>query len=96
MRLLLLVVMCVTLMGCPLTKPQLPKETYIVVEKYKPLPDWATRPYQMPQPADGTVGERTKSNEARGTLLEILFCHRRLLSLLDKGEKVDEKECDQQ
>ena len=96
MRFVLLVLICVMITGCFWnTKDDLPKETIITVEKFKPLPSWATEQYQIPQPTDGTVGARAVSHEERGWLLETLLCHRHLLTLLDKGEKADAKECDQ-
>jgi D-alanyl-D-alanine dipeptidase len=74
-------------------RPNVPEQVTVVVEKYRPLPTWATAPLDKPQPADGTVGERVRSEHARGVVIDLANCHRRLLGLLDKGEPVDDAEC---
>lgn len=83
-----------TAASCGNSRPQLPETVEVVVEKYRDLPTWATEPLPLPQPADGTVGERVQSEHDRGEVILLANCHRRLLGKLDKGEPVDEKECE--
>jgi hypothetical protein len=75
------------------SRPNTPAQVTVVVEKFKPLPAWATDPLLKPEPADDTVGARLRSNEARGGVIDIANCHRRLLQKLDRGEPVDKREC---
>lgn len=74
-------------------RPEVPREVKVVVEKMTPPPSWATDPLAKPEPADGTVGARTRSHEARGAVIDVANCHRRLLARLGRGEHVDPKEC---
>lgn len=83
-----------TAASCGTTRPQLPETVEIVVEKYRDLPTWATDPLPKPMPADGTVGARVMSEDARGHVIDLANCHRELLRKLDKGEQVDPKECE--
>lgn len=78
--------------GCQ-TRPNVPEQVTVVVEKFRPLPAWAKEPLPKPQPADGTVRERIRSEHARGVVIDLANCHRRLLARLDSGEAVDPKEC---
>lgn len=71
-----------------------PKQVTVVVEKPIPPPDWATKPYAKPMPRDGTVGAVVESDSAKGALLDVLLCHRRLLDQLGKGKDVDPKSCE--
>jgi hypothetical protein len=93
-RLALLTVL-LTAVGCASRErlPEIPEQVTVVVEKYRPLPSWATEPLDKPQPADGTVGERVRSEHARGVVIDLANCHRRLLARLDKGEAVSDQEC---
>lgn len=75
------------------TTPNVPEQVTVVVEKYRPLPAWATEPLEKPQPADGTVLERVRSEHARGVVIDLANCHRRLLAKLDRAESVGETEC---
>ena len=74
-------------------RPTIPEQVPVVVERFRPLPSWATEPLDKPQPADGTVGERARSEQARGVVIDLANCHRRLLARLDKGEAIDAREC---
>jgi hypothetical protein len=80
--------------GCQ-PRPNVPQQVTVVVEKFKPLPAWATDPLAKPEPADGTVGARLRSHEARGAVIDVANCHRLLLKKLDAGETVDPQECAQ-
>lgn len=95
----LIVLLCILaalgLTGCATRAPNVPKQVTVVVEKFKPLPAWATDPLAKPEPADGTVGARLHSHEARGAVIDVANCHRLLLKKLDAGEAVDPKECAQ-
>lgn len=82
-----------TAASCGNTRPQLPEVVEVVVEKPKPIPTWATDELPKPVAADGTVGARVVSEDARGHVIDLANCHRRLLRKLDKGEQVDPKEC---
>lgn len=83
-----------TAASCGNTRPRLPEVVEVVVEKPKPIPSWATDELPKPKPADGTVGQRIKSEDARGHVIDLANCHRLLLRRLDKGEQVDPKECE--
>jgi hypothetical protein len=76
-------------------RPDVPKQVTIVVEKRVPTPAWATDELPKPQPVDGTVGARNRSHDARGAVIDIANCHRRLLKKLDAGELVNPMECSQ-
>lgn len=81
------------LSGCS-SVPKVPEKVTVVVEKYKPLPDWATDPLLKPLPWDGTVGAYLKSEDDRGNVIDLANCHRWLLKKLDAGETVSPKDCD--
>lgn len=91
----LLLTPLITAASCGNTRPQLPETVEVVVEKYRDLPSWATDPLPIPHPADGTVGERVRSENDRGEVLLLANCHRALLRKIEKGEQVDPKECEQ-
>lgn len=76
------------------TKPNVPEVVRVPVEKTIPLPSWATDPLPLPVPADGTVGERVRSENDRGEVIVLGNCHRRLLRRMERGEAVDPKECE--
>lgn len=87
----------VLLAGCR-TVPNVPETVTVVVEKQKPIPDWAKTPITVTRPAPATTGRehlrRESSLDALVTyVLNLANCHRRLLSELDKGASVDPKEC---
>lgn len=82
------------LAGCK-TVPDVPSVVHVPVETFRPLPSWATEALPKPVPVDGTVEARIRSEHARGTVIDLANCHRRLLARIDKGEAVDEKECRQ-
>jgi hypothetical protein len=75
------------------SRPNTPDQVTVVVEKFKPLPAWATDPLVKPEPADDTVGARLRSHEARGGVIDIANCDRLLLKKLDAGDPVDPKAC---
>ena len=93
MRTLIMLIALALLSACT-SVPKVPEKVTVVVREYRPLPDWATKPYAKPLPIDGTVGAALESEAARGYLLDVLLCHRRLLTLLDQGQQVDAKACD--
>jgi len=76
-------------------RPSVPETVTVVVERYRKLPAWATEPLRKPEAVNGTVGARLQNEEARGMAIDVANCHRRLLMLLDIGQAVDEKECEQ-
>lgn len=89
-----LALLVVPLMGASCQpRPNVPEQVDVIVEKYRDLPTWATEPLVKPAPIDGTVEARIRSEEARGVIVDLANCHRRLLTKLDNGEAVDEKEC---
>jgi hypothetical protein len=65
----------------------------VVVEKFKPLPEWATAQLPNAAPVDGTVRAVLLSNDQRAATIDYANCRSRLLVRLDKGEKHDLKEC---
>lgn len=75
-------------------RPNVPKQVTVVVETFKPLPAWATEALPKPVATDGTVGARVRSEDARGHVIDLANCHRRLLRRLDAGQAVDRRECD--
>jgi hypothetical protein len=91
---LLVLLAVVGLTGCA-TAPNVPKQVIVTVEKFKPLPAWATDPLAKPEATDGSVGARVRSEAERGITIDLANCHRRLLKKLDAGETVDPKECAQ-
>lgn len=82
------------LSGCA-TAPNVPRQVIVTVEKFKPLPAWATDPLAKPEAADGSVGARVRSEAERGITIDLANCHRLLLKKLDAGETVDPKACAQ-
>jgi hypothetical protein len=81
--------------GCQrfVAKPNIPQTVTVVVEKFKPLPEWATAQLPNAAPVDGTVRALLLSNDQRAATIDYANCRARLLSRLDKGEKPDLKEC---
>ncbi|GAB3755170.1 hypothetical protein [Lysobacter olei] len=96
MRTLTLTATVMALAACQTTPklPQVPEQVTVVVERYKPLPSWATEQLVKPLAASGKVGDRLENEEARGGVIDVANCHRRLLARLDMGEAVDKKECE--
>ena len=87
-----LIVLCIAVSGCK-SLPKPPEKVYITVEKFKPLPLWATQPIAKPYASDGSVGAVLGSEFDRGTVIDLMNCHRLLLAKLDAGEPVDPKAC---
>ena len=83
-----------TAASCGNTRPQLPEVVEVTVEVYRDLPDWATAELPKPQAKDGTVGAYLTSEDARGAVIDLANCHRRLLRKLDSDEAVDKRECE--
>ncbi len=81
------------------TKPNVPDTVYVTVEKFKPLPEWATAPVDVPKPArkGDTVRDHLKHEDALDAAFDRLNgeinCRLRLLVKLDKGEAVSREEC---
>lgn len=89
-----LLVLAAALAGCAGPVKQAPPEIATVVLKERaPAPSWATDPLVKPMPENGTVGARLKDEDARGQVIDLANCHRKLQRMLDKGEPVDPKEC---
>jgi hypothetical protein len=84
---------CFALVACTNARPTAPEQVAVVVERYKPLPAWATDPLVKPEPVDDTVGARLRSHEARGGVIDVANCDRLLLKQLDAGAAVDPKAC---
>lgn len=74
-------------------EPVLPKTVTVTVEKYRELPAWATAHVEKPMPADGSVGARVQSNDARGNVIDYDNCLRDLLAGLVAGHPADLKTC---
>jgi len=75
-------------------RPNVPEQVTVVVERYKPLPTWATDPLPVQARAGDAVESYIRSEKALGTVADLANCHRRLLVKLDRGEAVDKRECD--
>ncbi len=70
-----------------------PEKVYVTVEKYRPLPDWATAPVPNKPPSAATVEALRVANDARAGTIDLVNCRSRLLVKVDQGLKVDPKEC---
>ena len=93
----ILMIAALALTACQ-TTPNVPETVTVVVEKYKPLPEWATTPITAAKPPKATTGrEYLRRESALDALVDYVLgianCDRRLLAKLDKGEPVDRKEC---
>jgi hypothetical protein len=90
-----LIALALALPGCQrfVAKPNSPQTVTVVVEKFKPLPEWATAQLPNAAPVDGTVRAVLLSNDQRAATIDYANCRARLLSRLDKGEKPDLREC---
>lgn len=96
-RALALTLAMAVLSGCATTRcPDIkaPGTVTLTVEKFRPLPAWATRPLVLPMPRANTVDEAVRLANERLKVAEVANCHRRLLAKLDAGEPVDAKECE--
>ena len=96
-RILALAALC-ALTACTTTQGQLsrvqpPQVVTKVVEVYRPLPTWATDPLPRPAPANGTVRAVVDSHGARGDVIDLANCHRRLLRKVQQGEAVQAQDC---
>jgi hypothetical protein len=94
MRIVLALIL-LALVGCQrfVSKPNVPQTVTVTVEKWRPLPLWATAQLPNSPPVDGTVGALWHTNEQRAATLDYANCRSRLLARLDKGETPDVKEC---
>jgi hypothetical protein len=75
------------------TMPKVPKTVTVVVEKFKPLPKWATEQLPKPMPADGKVSSHLSDEDARGAVIDYANCRSKLIEAMDAGGSVDAKEC---
>lgn len=85
---------CMT--GCATVAPKVPEAVTVIVERYKPLPNWATEQLPKPMPENGQVQSHLKSENARGEIIDYANCRSVLLVKLDKGEAVNKKDCEVQ
>lgn len=96
MRIVMLALVVLALCGfgsCGPVKQAPPEVATIAVKERAPVPTWATEALVKPMPKSGKVGDRLKNEDARGQTIDLANCHRKLLRMLDKGEKVDPAEC---
>lgn len=95
-RVVVLVSLSLLAVGCPLRRerpaPALPEVVPVVVEKLY-APTWATEELPFPEPADDSIAADWLSNEQRGAMLRLVYCHRRLLARAARGEVVSPREC---
>lgn len=89
----LLLLFCMT--GCT-TVPTVPEKVTVIVERYKPLPAWATERLHKPVRADGRIESVLGNENARGEVIDFANCRSMLLAKLDKGEAADRKDCEAQ
>ena len=75
-------------------RPNVPEQVKVIIKEQRPTPTWATEQLVKPQAQNGTVAAHLTSEDQRGNVIDRANCHRRLLSMLDKGEPVDPKDCD--
>lgn len=97
MRNLIILLLAAFGAGCTIddTKlPAVPESVRVPVTTPAKIPSWATDSLPLPHPADGSVGERALSEEARGEVIILANCHRRLLARLSAGEDVDPSTCE--
>ena len=99
MKALFLIAAAVLLAACgskterELRKVQPPQVVTKVVERFRPLPSWATEQLPNKPPANGTVEALKDANNARADTIDLANCQRRLLVRIEKGETVDAKTC---
>jgi hypothetical protein len=95
MRIVFALILLALLPGCQrfVAKPNVPQTVTVVVEKWRPLPAWATAILPNAAPVDGTVRALLIANDQRAATLDYANCRARLLARLDKGENPDLKEC---
>ena len=99
MRTLIAIAALALLTACGPTKPNVPETVYVTVTKFKPLPEWAVAPVDVPKPArkGDTVRDHLKHEDALDAAFDRLNgeinCRLRLLVKLDKGEAVSREEC---
>lgn len=92
MRVLFLLPLLVGWTACE-RRPNVPQTVTVVVEKFKPLPEWATAQVPNVPPANGSVEALKDANNARAGTIDYVNCRSRLLARIDKGEQVSPKEC---
>jgi len=78
--------------GCKST-PVIPKVNTVVVEKFKPLPDWADKPVAKPVLPDTTVGGHATQENALDAWFDYFVCIRGLVRQLDAGKTVTPDDC---
>jgi hypothetical protein len=94
MRALSLAIIIPILFGCASNPPRLPKTVEVVVERYRPLPEWATEQRAVPALESSTVeGHLKRENRLEGEA-ELSNCHRQLLKQLDENKVVNPRDCD--
>lgn len=96
MRYSLIALLVLALAACDsvTVKPDMPDEVIVTVEKYKPLPEWATKRMPKPDRKGSTVASHLSHENALDAFADYLLCHRDLLAKLDKGEEVNPNACE--
>lgn len=98
MRRFLAVAIAALAAGCATTRdadiPKAPEVVTKVVERYRPLPDWALRLLPEDAPRQNTVDEAKRLASDRLSTIQAENCRKRLLARLDRGEAVNPKACD--
>jgi hypothetical protein len=79
--------------GCA-SAPVMPQTVTVVVEKFKPMPTWATATQAKPMLADGTVASHLRREDALDASFDYNACLRRLLASLDADKPVSASVCD--
>jgi hypothetical protein len=92
-RLVVCLLAATLLTACASGPPPIPKTVTVVVERYKPLPTWATKQVAKPMPATDMVGDRLTDENARGAVIDFCNCITGLLAKLDAGQPVKLDDC---
>jgi len=80
------------LTGCA-SAPVIPETVTVTVEKFKPLPDWATAPAVKPALKDGKISSHLSREHALDAYFDYTECIKRLTRAFDDGTPVNIKEC---
>lgn len=96
MKALIAVLTMMVVAGCKTTCPipEQPKVVRVPVDRYIPLPAWATKPLPVDAPKANTPEEAVRLASSRLETIRLANCRAALLRKLEAGEKANPKECE--